>query len=190
MSAPASRVDRSDVRRPQRRSWQILKTRQRLLVVLLVFICGSAFLYAVDIPALVRASKPAVVQLLVYNQDDKVVATATGFFISSDGKLLTNYHVIAAGQTIIAKSDARRYRLQKVLVSDEELDVALLQFAADHVPYLTLGSSANAVEGERVLVIGNPDRLTGTVSDGIISAFRGHRSIIQITAPISPGSSG
>ena len=47
-----------------------------------------------------------------------------------------------------------------------------------------------AVEGQRVLVIGNPDGLEGTVSDGIISAFRSGRSMIQITAPISPGSSG
>jgi S1-C subfamily serine protease len=53
-----------------------------------------------------------------------------------------------------------------------------------------LGSSLNAVEGQRVLVIGNPEGLEGTVSDGIISAFRSGRSMIQITALISPGSSG
>jgi S1-C subfamily serine protease len=46
------------------------------------------------------------------------------------------------------------------------------------------------VEGEKAIVIGNPTGLTGSVSDGIISAFRENRSLIQITAPISPGSSG
>jgi len=58
------------------------------------------------------------------------------------------------------------------------------------VEYLKIGSSTEAVEGETVLVIGNPEGLQGSVSNGIISAFRENRSYIQITAPISPGSSG
>jgi hypothetical protein len=53
-----------------------------------------------------------------------------------------------------------------------------------------LGSSGDAVEGDPVLVIGNPDGLTGTASDGIISPFREKGAVIQITAPIYPGSSG
>jgi len=65
-----------------------------------------------------------------------------------------------------------------------------LQFFATDVSYLTLGSSLRAVKGQRVLVIGNPEGLEGTVSDGIISAFRAGRTMIQITAPVSPGSSG
>jgi hypothetical protein len=79
-----------------------------------------------------------------------------------------------------------------ILVADKVHDVAELLFesGSENIPYLSLGSSAGAVEGERVLVIGNPNGLTGTVSDGIIAAFRKKRSIIQITAPISPGSSG
>src|SRR5262249_50985146 len=67
---------------------------------------------------------------------------------------------------------------------------AILKFRAIDVPFLTLGNSTNTVEGQKVIVIGNPTGLTGTVSDGIISAFREDRSLIQITAPISQGSSG
>jgi hypothetical protein len=70
------------------------------------------------------------------------------------------------------------------------VDLAVLKFAFDGAPYLKLGQSADAVEGQKVLVIGSPEGLQGTVSDGIISAFRENRSMIQITAPISPGSSG
>jgi trehalose/maltose transport system substrate-binding protein len=70
------------------------------------------------------------------------------------------------------------------------VDLAVLKFQAHDVPFLKLGESTEKVEGERVVVIGNPTGLTGTVSDGIISAFRENRSMIQITAPISPGSSG
>ena len=82
------------------------------------------------------------------------------------------------------------YFLKSVVTVSETYDVAELQFFATDVPYLTLGSSSNAVEGQRVLVIGNPEGLEGTVSDGIISAFRSGRTKIQITAPLSPGSSG
>ena len=72
----------------------------------------------------------------------------------------------------------------------DRLSCALLKFNATDVGFLTLRNSSDAVEGEKVLVIGNPEGLRGTVSDGIISAFRENRSLIQITAPISPGSSG
>jgi serine protease Do len=68
--------------------------------------------------------------------------------------------------------------------------IAILKFAAHDAHWLKLGRSDTAAEGQRVLVIGNPNGLQGTVSDGLIAAFREDRSLIQITAPISPGSSG
>ena len=70
------------------------------------------------------------------------------------------------------------------------LDLALLKFAATGVPYLKLASSVHVAEGQRVIVIGRPEKLAETVSDGIISAFQNNRSSIQITAAFSPGSSG
>jgi len=79
---------------------------------------------------------------------------------------------------------------QGLLAHPRDVDLVVLKFAATDVPFLKLGQSADAVEGQRVLVIGNPEGLQGTVSDGIIAAIRENRSIMQITAPISPGSSG
>src|SRR5258707_955687 len=105
--------------------------------------------------------------------------------------LLTNYHVISGGGGIIAKTPTGAvYILKSVVSYSEAHDVAELQFLTTDAPYLTLGHSSGAVEGQRVLVIGNPVGLEGTVSEGIISAFRAGRTLIQITAPISPGSSG
>lgn len=145
----------------------------------------------VDIPALVRKTKPAVVQILTFDQDNKPLARGTGFFITPDGILLTNYHVITGAGTIIAKTTTgKAYPLKRICGYSENCDVAELQFVTPKVPCLTLGPSSGAVEGQHVLVIGNPEGLEGTVSDGIISAFRDNRSWIQITAPISHGSSG
>jgi S1-C subfamily serine protease len=171
--------------------------RRWLLAVLVTFICSSAF--AADIPSLVRKAKPAVVQLLGYDQDGELVASGTGFFISPDGKLLTNSHLLEGkvysfeAKTITGQIYSN-WRILSVPQEDNhpiEEDVAQIQFFdAKDVPYLSLGSSKDLVEGQRVLVIGNPEGLTGTVSDGLIAAFRKKGAVIQITAPISHGSSG
>jgi Flp pilus assembly protein TadD len=144
-----------------------------------------------DIPAIVQKAKPAVVEILTFDQQNKLLKTGTGFFISAEGLLLTNHHVISGGSSFMAKTPTGAvYFLKSVVFASESYDVAELQFFATDVSHLTLGSSLSAVEGQRVLVIGNPEGLEGTVSDGIISAFRAGRTMIQITAPVSPGSSG
>jgi S1-C subfamily serine protease len=157
----------------------------------LISIVGTAPVQATDIPALVQRAKPAVVEILTFDQQNDLLKTGTGFFISPDGLLLTNFHVISGGSSIMAKTPTGAvYFLKSVLSASKTYDVAELQFFATDVPYLSLESSSSAVEGQRVLVIGNPEGLEGTVSEGIISAFRDNRSMIQITAPISLGSSG
>jgi Trypsin-like peptidase domain/Tetratricopeptide repeat len=144
-----------------------------------------------SIPEIVAMAKPAVVEILVYDQNGNSLGTGTAFFISADGVALTNYHVISGATKIFAKTaDGKIHALKSVRGYSQPSDVAELQFDTLEVSFLTLALSTNAVEGQRILVIGNPEGLEGTVSDGIISAFRANRSYIQITAPISPGSSG
>ena len=163
----------------------------RLGLNALIFALSLATVQAGDIPSIVEKTKPAVVEILTFDQQNKPLKTGTGFFVSSDGALLTNFHVISGASSILAKTPTGAvYFLKNVVAGSESDDVAKLQFLATDVPYLTLGSSLKTVEGQHVLVIGNPEGLEGTVSDGIISAFRSGRSMIQITAPISPGSSG
>ena len=145
----------------------------------------------IDIPALVRRAKPAVVQILTFDQTGAPLYTGTGFFISADGYLLTNYHLLDGAASILARSPSGTiFHLKKIAALSRASDVAELQFDATTPNYLGFGSTTDAVEGQRVLVIGNPEGLEGTVSDGIISAFRENRSLIQISAPISHGSSG
>jgi Flp pilus assembly protein TadD len=157
----------------------------------LILTFSLATVQAGDVPSIVQKTKPAVVEILTFDKENKPLKSGTGFFVSSDGALLTNFHVISGASSIVAKTPTgAAYFLKSVVAKSESDDVAKLQFFATDVSYLTLGSSLNAVEGQRVLVIGSPEGLEGTVSDGIISAFRSGRSIIQITAPISPGSSG
>lgn len=168
-----------------------MSPRLILFVGFLFSIAGRSDLCASDIPDIVRKAKPAVVQIIALDSQNKPIKTGTGFFISADGNLLTNYHVISGANSILAKTPSgAMYFLKQILAFSPKADAALLSFYATDVAHLNLGSTADAVEGQRVLVIGNPEGLEGTVSDGIISAFRDSRSMIQITAPISHGSSG
>jgi Flp pilus assembly protein TadD len=160
--------------------------------VLIVFaICIAFDGQATTVPEIVAKAKPAVVQVIALDANLSPMRTGTGFFVSADGDLLTNFHVIQGATHISARTDKGAiFVFEKTIAGSADSDVALLKFQATDVDFLKLGSSASAVEGQTVLVIGNPEGLQGTVSNGIISAFRENRSYIQITAPISPGSSG
>jgi serine protease Do len=161
------------------------------VLFLLGLLSWSRSLDADTIPQIVAKAKQAVVQVVTFDQNRQPLKTGTGFFVTGDGYLLTNNHVVEGASFILAQTSAgAAYHFEGAVVRSTDPDIAMLKFATTDVPHLQLGSSADVVEGQKVLVIGNPEGLQGTVSDGIVSAFRENRTYIQITAPISPGSSG
>jgi S1-C subfamily serine protease len=144
-----------------------------------------------SIPQLVAKTKPATVQILALDENWSQIKSGTGFFVSPDGLIVTNYHVIQGAAHLTARTnEGATFQFERVVAQPQGVDLAILKFSADGVPFLKLGNSTSAVEGQQVIVIGSPEGLQGTVSEGIISAFRENRSMIQITAPISHGSSG
>jgi S1-C subfamily serine protease len=148
-------------------------------------------LRADSIPDIVAHSKAAIIEVIAFDDQNRPLKTGTGFFITSDGIAVTNYHVIQGASSVAAMTnDGAFFAFEGVLYAPPGVDLALLKFSAHDAPWLKLGRSDTAAEGQRVLVIGNPTGLQGTVSDGLIAAFRQNHSLIQITAPISPGSSG
>ena len=167
--------------------------RQSTSIRLLIFfaVCVAFEGRATTIPEIVAKAKPAVVQIIASDSNWSPIRTGTGFFVSADGDLVTNFHVIQGATHISARTEKGAiFPFERVIAESAESDVALLKFQATDLDYLKIGNSTNAVEGETVLVIGSPEGLQGTVTNGIISAFRDNRSYIQITAPVSPGSSG
>lgn len=126
----------------------------------------------------------------------------SGFFISPDGYLVTNNHVITgrAGESVVDKitvtlSDRREFEA-RVIGRDPLSDMALLKIDATGLPYVRFGESAGVRVGDWVVAIGNPFGLGGTVTAGIVSAL--HRNIgasqyeryIQTDASINQGNSG
>ena len=121
----------------------------------------------------------------------------SGFIISDDGFILTNYHVVSGADEIKVKlSDKREFKAE-LKGSDEKLDIALLKIQdKDHFIISTLGDSDAIEIGEWVMAIGNPFGLQQTVTAGIISA-KGrvigsgpYDDFIQTDASINPGNSG
>jgi serine protease Do len=129
-------------------------------------------------------------------QMPKAQSSGSGFLISEDGYILTNFHVIKdADKIIVALSDRREMEAQLV-GGDPRSDLALLKIAADDLPYLTLADSDQLKVGEWVLAIGSPFGFDYSVTAGIVSAKgRSLRSetyvpFIQTDVAINPGNSG
>jgi S1-C subfamily serine protease len=148
-----------------------------------------------DVKKLAATTRPAVALVTVLDKSGKPLKLGTGFFISPDGKLVTNAHVIEGADTATAKlENGATYSIRGVLKAALDKDLVLLQADAKDVPSLTISreTSLPAV-GSRVAVIGSPLGLEGTVSEGIISGHRNAKKddqLLQITAAVSPGSSG
>lgn len=149
-----------------------------------------------------RRSLPSVVVLIARDANDNAGTLGSGFFVTPR-IVATNLHVIENASRVTAKllnGNKTEYGIQGTVAIDEDNDIVLLQVETGVEPDLEryldplakplpLAKDDLAQIGDEVYVVGNPEGLVGTFSQGIISAFRG-TDYIQITAPISPGSSG
>ena len=165
-----------------------------LLIFVFLLITASGVVAQDELPELVRRIKPSAVAIETFDARGEKLSRGSGFFIAPD-RVVTNRHVIEnAYKAEIHSFTGAIYPVKGVVAIDAEGDIALLRVDAPaaHVRPLPLDRTSPQ-EGESVVVIGNPLGLEGSVSNGIVSAVRDIPTfgrIIQITAPISPGSSG
>lgn len=146
------------------------------------------------LPDLVKRIKPSAVAIETFDAKGNTLSRGSGFFVAAD-RVITNRHVIERSARVeIHLVDGKKFPVRGVLAIDGEGDLALLQVDVPRQLAIPLPIVSNVPqEGESIVVIGNPFGLEGSVSNGIVSAVReisGYGKIIQITAPISPGSSG
>ena len=124
------------------------------------------------------------------------IAFGSGFFISGDGYIVTNNHLVANGKSFEVTIDSGKTYEAKVIGTDPQTDLALIKVSAStDFPYVRLAAEVPRI-GDWVLVVGNPFGLGGTVTAGIVSA-RGrdigegpYDDFIQIDAPVNLGNSG
>ena len=168
----------------------------RLFALAFLLLAASAVQAEESLPAVVKRVKPAVVAIATYDASGEPLMTGSGFFLRP-GQVVTNLHVVRGAVRAEIKTldgKGKVFPVNGTLAVDEEGDLALLgvEMPPDKIRSCELASELPE-EGEPIFVIGNPLKLEGSVSDGIVSAVRevpNSYRIIQITAPISHGNSG
>ena len=164
----------------------------RMLAVLLLQ-AASIPGYGATPADVARSAFPFVVVVDTVNAKGDSRSYGSGFFVGRN-LVITNLHVVAGASQGTVRSVAAddTHAIVGVRGVDRENDLVVLEVKPGDSKSLVLGEDANLAIGEEVFVIGNPHGFEGTFSEGIVSGIREveGRRILQITAPISPGSSG
>jgi S1-C subfamily serine protease len=175
--------------------------KQPIPLCIALGLCASLPSSGQPIKELVRGARESVLSLRLYGPSGQEIGSGTGFVVA-EGLVATNYHVAASAARIeaVLASD-ETIEASAVVAEDEENDLALLAFGGLDALPLPLAEGAQVEQGDPIVVLGNPLGLAGSISDGIVAAVRpdglGSESplfrntpLLQVTAPISPGSSG
>lgn len=171
------------------------KTRLRSAAIALVALPGAVTPLASQVSArtIAASAQPAVVLITSLDTSGAARGRGSGFFVSSDGLFITNYHVIEEASSLeVTLATGEVFDNVYLVTTDPRRDLAILKIPIEGQRHLKLGSDSQAAVGDPVYAVGNPLGLEGTFSNGIISSIRtdGGVRLLQITAPISPGSSG
>ena len=164
------------------------------IAFLILLLCGIPAASGQTPQQIAKKALAATVLLVMEDANGQPLGFGSGFFVRSN-QIATNFHVIdgAAQGTAKRVGQETEYTVKGFTAMDEKHDLAILQVEVSGVQPLPLGDSDTIEIGDTVYVAGNPKGyFEGTFSDGIISGIRGGdtNKRLQMTAPISPGSSG
>ena len=166
---------------------------QKLLYAMLLAYAIASPAQAQTAQKIAKKAFRSTVLLVMEDANGQPLALGSGFFVR-EGEIASNLHVVegsSGGYAKLVGQDAK-LDIQGITAIDAKRDLVILKVFAKTPSVLTLGDSEAAQVGERIYAVGNPKGLEGTFSQGIISSVRnlGTDKLLQITAPISPGSSG
>lgn len=163
------------------------------LMVCLTIVLSSCKMTLKDI---VKEAEQATFVIYTYDEYGTPKGIGSGFFIDKEGTGITNYHVLdGAVKAVLKTSDEEKYEINQVIASDRKWDIAKFTIKNNKnktFNYLKF-SNKEIEKGDKVYNISSPMGLEASVSEGIVSSLRSdgqHGNIIQVTAPISSGSSG
>ena len=173
---------------------QTLETRWiGLLLGAILVLLGASVAQAQSVQEIAKETFGSTVLLVMEDANGQPLSLGSGFFVR-DGEIASNLHVVEGAASGYAKlvGQKAKYEVEGVIAVDPERDLVVLKISGARASALNLGSSDAVQVGETVYAVGNPQGLEGTFSQGIVSSIRevGADKLLQITAPISPGSSG
>jgi len=170
--------------------------RNSLKNICIIFLLSSVISYSIafaDADMIFKEYSKTVVIILTYDEKGEPIAQGSGFIVRSDGAVVTNYHCISNAKDIKIKLGDKTLDVEGLIYADKENDLLILKVKGENLPVVKLGDIEKTNVGEKVYVISSPQGFENTISDGILGGIREitpERKILQITAPISPGSSG
>jgi len=163
-----------------------LTTNMKKAILLLIIIYYTTKIVAQDATLIYKNTVSSTVTI------ETDIGLGSGFFIN-ENIIVTNYHVIegASEAYCYTNNSSSKYKIEGYLAVDKLVDLILLKVSGLNRTALKI-ASGSPTPGQKIFVIGSPKGLPATISDGIISGLRDFegKKLIQITAPISPGSSG
>lgn len=149
--------------------------------------------YAVTAQEIAKKTFKSTVLIVMEDNSGQPMSLGSGFFVRK-GEIVSNLHVVKGASRGYVKivGQISKYNIDGITGIDQERDLVILKVSAEKNLPLTIGNSDKVEVGESVFAVGNPEGLEGTFSQGIVSSIReiGSDKLLQITAPISPGSSG
>jgi Trypsin-like peptidase domain len=163
-----------------------------LVWVIALMLLGTIVAHAQTAQEIAKRAFSSTVLLVMEDANGQPLSLGSGFIIR-EGQIASNLHVVEGATRGYAKrvGQKTKYDIEGITAVDSERDLVMLKISATGVP-LSLGNSNDVQVGESVYAVGNPQGLEGTFSQGIVSSIRNVDTdkLLQITAPISPGSSG
>ena len=166
--------------------------RLAIIVIALSVLRGLAFA-ELTVSQIAKRYSSSVVTIVALDENDQPLSLGSGFFINTTGDIATNHHMLEGSVRAIIKTlKGIRGEVIEIIRDDPKLDLLVAKTSLRNTLPVPLGDSDAITVGEDIIAIGNPIGLEGTVSKGIISGIRKAEGLrfIQITASISPGSSG
>lgn len=173
-----------------------------LIAVVMVLNAGAALPQTFSIPAIdflitsARLSADSDVQdykeaVVVLETDD---SRGTGFSISEEGLIITNYHVVEGETEVRAAYPEEGLFQAEVVETYPEIDLAVLDAGGKNLPYLAMAEQTAFSEGEHIYFIGNPLRFQGIANEGEVIGYRGlkdwNKEVLMLEAPVYRGNSG
>ncbi len=146
-----------------------------------------------SVEKLTEMVRKSVVVVSFTGRDHKTLGLGSGFVISKDGLIATNLHVIGEARPIFVQTaDGTRHPVTEIHATDQAMDLAILKIATKNLTPLPLGDSKTLQQGEEVVALGNPQGLTFSVVEGVVSGRReiDGKPMIQLAIPIEQGNSG
>ncbi|MYF54607.1 serine protease [Candidatus Poribacteria bacterium] len=163
------------------------------LCLAIFLFCGMTAAYSQSPQQIAKKALASTVLLVMEDTNGQPLSLGSGFFVRN-GQVATNLHVVKGASRGYAKlvDQKTKYDIEGITAVDAERDLVILKISVPSVQVIPLGDSDEVQVGAPIYAVGNPRGLEGTFSQGIISSIRkvGTDKILQLTAPVSPGSSG